>query len=242
MVDQYTLDNRKKVDAEFEKYANSEKEARLMAYKIADADVHIADEVANILGEQINAQYMKENCVPIKADNGQTLNSIKARPFKDNDMEKQVLDEYVKGNCAKVIDNAVSTDKFHTKVEISDDDKSLYMVKSGQHKGLCFMVGKDGLALDIANTPFENLSKKWQASNTEAGRFVLKMLSLCKNFDDEAYVSIIHANWCVNNDWELGNGKTGMPSCELSKDEWNKDLSLLTEGKKVMEKTQTETK
>lgn len=67
-------------------------------------------------------------------------------------------------------------------------------------------VNKNGeRELDIANTPFEHLTKEWQMENYKAAQVAVKLAMSENGYSLEEAGSIIHDEWLKRNEWAKGS-------------------------------------
>lgn len=92
----------------------------------------------------------------------------------------------------------------------------------------------NGYEIDIANTPYENLSADWQEENRAAGEVVGTLLTCGYSVPLEEVGDYIHMKWLERNEWAKG-GELDVPYKDLPLEEQMKDIRQYMIGQKVLE-------
>ena len=94
--------------------------------------------------------------------------------------------------------------------------------------------------IDIANSPFEQLSADWQEENYNAAKVVVDILCYEEKkgkLEINSVGNIIHNAWLSRNEWAKG-GELDVPFEQLSKEEQDKYLQQYYTGRKMLNKQQ----
>ena len=228
-------ETQKVIDDLYEKFgANTEKKQRLIAYNISFDQEVINQDMLFAGATAINEAYMLRNTHKVELNNGETIKSLKLRDFKDDEIENKLK--------ALLADNLVEVEIVSKNIKPEDIDKRknftldkpvLYKIKNGEYEGLCFSTGikenkdgsrQDALFIDIANTPFDKLTKSWQESNFDPFEFAYKLVKDYPDLTDEEYAAVVHVYWLTGNQWAIEyNDPMAVPYKELDKVEQVKD-------------------
>ena len=228
-------ETQKVIDDLYEKYGkNTEKKQRHIAYDVSYDQEIINQDMLFAGATAINEAYMLRNTHKVELNNGETIKSLKLRDFKDDEVENKLKELLADGLVeVEVVLRNVKPEDIDKRKNFTLDNPVLYRIKSGKYEGLCFSTGvkenkdgskQDALFIDIANTPFDKLTKGWQESNFDPFEFAYKLVRDYPNLTDEEYAAVVHVYWLVGNQWTIeSNNPMAVPYKELDKIEQFKD-------------------
>ena len=228
-------ETQKVIDDLYEKYGqNTEKKQRLIAYDVSSDQKVINQDMLFAGANAINESYMLRNTHKVELSNGETIKSLKLRDFKDDEVENKLKSLLADGLVEiEVVSRNVKPNDIDKRDNFTLDNPVLYRIRSGKYEGLCFSTGvkenkdgskQDALFIDIANTPFDKLTKGWQESNFDPFEFAYKLVKNYPNLDDEEYAAVVHVYWLTGNQWAIeSNNPMGVPYQELDRIEQVKD-------------------
>ena len=214
-------------------YKEDEKQARDVAYKIAEDSSMIDQNLLFYGAGALNSTYMLRNC---KIVPGSKFLSPKIRDFNDEKLEEELTSAIRRGDIKSeiILSSIEKIDGFNKRKNFELDKIDLYRITTGKFAGICLTTGyvtkRDGtverrLLLDIANTPFEKLPASWQESNFAPFEFAYKLIKTYPNMPMEFYGEAIHVYWLATNEWAMDyNDALATTYQGLTTDEQIKDL------------------
>lgn len=106
--------------------------------------------------------------------------------------------------------------------ELHEDWRKNYVLENGNIPRI--KPANDGTDREIdINVPYEELTPHWQKENYEAACFVVKLILLDSDIDDDHLAFQVHNAWLNRNEWAKG-GPLDVPYWDLPQEEKNKDL------------------
>lgn len=88
--------------------------------------------------------------------------------------------------------------------------------------------------IDIANSPYSELSADWQSENKQAAEFVIGILTSGKNYTRDQIGDLIHNAWLERNPWALSDRVLSKPFAELPEKEKNEDMKQYDTAVRIM--------
>lgn len=85
------------------------------------------------------------------------------------------------------------------------------------------------------NKPYASLPFDWQKENYEAAKFIINLILLDGDIDNDHLAFQVHNAWLKRNDWAKGSN-LDVPYWDLPQEEKDKDLLHVQIGRKILQK------
>lgn len=117
--------------------------------------------------------------------------------------------------------------------ELHEDWRRNYMLEHGNVPRI--KPANDGTDREIdINVPYEKLTPYWQRENHAAACFVVKLIMIDGDIDDDHLAYQVHNAWLQRNEWAKG-GNLDIPYWDLPQEEKDKDLLHVKIARRVID-------
>lgn len=118
--------------------------------------------------------------------------------------------------------------------ELHEDWRKNYVLANGDIPRI--KPANDGTDREIdINVPYNQLTPHWQKENYEAAKFIINLILLDGDIDDDHLAFQVHNAWLKRNDWAKGSN-LDVPYWDLPQEEKDKDLLHVQIGRKILQK------
>lgn len=119
--------------------------------------------------------------------------------------------------------------------ELHEDWRKTYMLEHGNVPHI--RPANDGTGRDIdINVPYNQLTPHWKKENYEAACFVVKLVIIDGDIDDDHLAAQVHNAWLKRNKRAQG-GNLDVPYWDLPQEEKEKDLLHVKIARRVINQT-----